>query len=124
MPTGTLTKKIHGHESTSTRIPPRSEADGAAADRDRSPDAERLRPLGALPEGRRHDRRALRARRARRRGPARPRVMISHVAPWASAQRSDARREEDDAGEEDLLAGPARSPARPPSRRKPPNNSV
>ena len=56
IPTGTLTKKIHGHESASTRMPAEHEADGAAADGDRGPDAQRLRPLGALPEGRRHDR--------------------------------------------------------------------
>ena len=56
MPTGTLTKKIHGHENDCVRTPPRIEPDRRAADRDRRPDAERLRPLGALGKGRRDDR--------------------------------------------------------------------
>ena len=51
-----LTKKIHGQENASTRIPPSDEADRAAADRDRRPHAHRLRALGALGERRRDDR--------------------------------------------------------------------
>ena len=48
MPTGTLMKKIHGQESDCVSAPPSDQADRAAADRDRRPDAERLRALGAF----------------------------------------------------------------------------
>ena len=56
IPTGTLTKKIHGHEKASTRIAAEQEPDRAAADGDRRPHAHRLRALGALRERRRDDR--------------------------------------------------------------------
>ena len=56
IPTGTFTKKIHGHDRYSTRMPPRTRPNGAAADGDRRPDADRLRALCALRERRRDDR--------------------------------------------------------------------
>ena len=48
MPTGMLTKKIQGHESASDEDPAEQQPDRSAADRDRCPDAECLRPLRAL----------------------------------------------------------------------------
>ena len=103
IPTGTLTKKIHGHESHSTSMPPTTRPDRAAADRDRRPDAERLRPLGPFPERRRDDRqrRGRHERRAEALGAARddqPRLAVGEPAE----QRRG--REEDEPGEEDPLA--------------------
>ena len=100
MPTGTLTKKIHGQESVVDEDAAEHEADGAAADRDRGPDAERLRPLGALLEGRRHDRQ--RGRRDERGAEALQ--AAGHDQPGrALRERAEERGdgEEDDAGEED-----------------------
>ena len=56
MPTGTLTKKIHGHESVSTRIPPstRPTAPPPTAIAAQTPIA--FVRSGALRERRRHDR--------------------------------------------------------------------
>ena len=56
MPTGMLTRKIQGHERVLDEDAAEQQADRAAADGDRGPDAERLRPLRAFPEGRGHDR--------------------------------------------------------------------
>ena len=45
MPTGTLTKKIHGHENDCGEHAAEDQSDRRAADRDRRPDAERTRSL-------------------------------------------------------------------------------
>ena len=122
MPTGTLTRKIHSHESVSREDAAEQQSNGSAADRDRRPDAERLRTVGALLEGRRHDRQ--RGRGDERR-PETLEAAGHDQERRARRERAQERRnrEEHHAGEEDLLR-PIRSPARPPSRRKPPNISV
>ena len=56
MPTGTLTKKIHGHEKYSVSTPPRSRPIAAPPVAIACPDAHRLRALRSLGEGRRQDR--------------------------------------------------------------------
>ena len=56
MPTGMLTKKIHGHEKRLDEDAAEQQAHRAATDRDRGPHAHRLRPLGTLGERRGHDR--------------------------------------------------------------------
>ena len=122
IPTGTLTKKIHGHDSVSTRMPPSRQPDRPAADGDRGPDAQRLRPLRALLEGRRDDREGRRGdeRRAealQAAGDDQPRLAVREPAE----QRR--HREEHEAGEEDALAPD--QVARPAAeQRKPPKRSA
>ena len=97
-------KKIHGHESSSRQRAADDEADGAAADRDRGPDAERLRALGALPANvvEMIASAAGEMNAAPRPCSARQPISIPGVDGEAVEQRRD--REDDEAEEEEPLA--------------------
>ena len=103
IPTGTLTKKIHGHERNCVERAADDEPDGAAADRDRGPDAERLRPLRAVGEGRRDDRE--RCRRDERGAESLQRAEADQH-PGARREPVEQRgaREDDEAEQEEPLA--------------------
>ena len=122
MPTGTLTKKIHGQESVSTRTPPstRPTAPPPTAIAAQTPSAF-VRSAPSLKVAVTIESAAGETSAAP--SPCRPRVMISQVAPCASAQSSEAVVKRTTPARKTFLR-PARSPARPPSRRKPPNISV
>ena len=122
MPTGTLTKKIHSHDSSSTRIPPSSRPNAAP------PAAIALQTPSALV----------------RSGPsAKVVVMIESAAgetsaaprPWSAraaisisedgeSPHSSEANENSATPARKIFLRPSRSPARPPSSRKPPNSSV
>ena len=115
-------KKIQGQERSWVSAPPTIEANRAAADRDRGPDAECLRPLGALLESGRDDRER-RRRDERRAEPWSARDPISIPELVASPSRSEAAVKTTRPKRNSRLR-PSRSPARPPSRRKPPKTRV
>ena len=117
MPTGTLTKKIHGHERVSTRMPPSSRptAPPPTAIAAQTPSAF-VRSAPSLKVAVTIESAAGETRAAPR--PCSPRLTISHVEPVARAQSSEADVKSTRPTRKIFLR-PARSPARPPRRRKP-----
>ena len=122
MPTGMLTKKIHGHERVSTRMPPSSRptAPPPTAIAAQTPSAF-VRSAPSLKVAVTIESAAGETSAAPR--PCRPRLTISHVEPVAMAQSSEAEVKRTRPMRK-IFFRPARSPARPPSSRKPPNISV
>ena len=118
IPTGTLTKKIQGQEST-RRTPPSTSRRPHRQPRSQ-PDTDCLRRSG--PSLKVEVTIASAAGETRRAETLQAAADDRHVAP-ARRRRAARRGEQDNPGEEDALR-PARSPARPPRRRKPPNISV
>ena len=103
MPIGTLTKKIHSHDSVSVRMPPSSRPNARAAGGDRAPDAERLRPVRALLERGRDDRQ--RGGGDERRAQALQAAGDDqHPARGRQPVQQRREREHDHAGQEDPLA--------------------
>ena len=103
MPTGTLMKKIQGHERSCVSAPPTIRPIARAADRDRRPDAERLRALRALLERRRDDRE--RGRRDERGAETLERAAADqHPRGLREAVEQRRDREDDEAEEEEPLA--------------------
>ena len=103
IPTGTLTKKIHGHESVSTRSPPstRPTAPPPTAIAAQTPSAfvrsAPSRNVVVTIESAAGETSAAPS-------PWRPRARISIVSPVASAQSSEAPVKSDEPGEEHALA--------------------
>ena len=122
IPTGTLTKKIHGQESMSTRNPPstRPTAPPPTAIAAHTPSAF-VRSAPSLKVVVTIESAAGETSAAPR--PCSPRARISHVSPVASAQSSDADVKSTSPARNTRLR-PIRSPARPPSSRKPPKRSA
>ena len=122
MPTGTLTKKIHGHERKSTRMPPKSTPKAAPTPPTApQPPSAMLRSRPSLKVATRMDSAAG--------------VMVAAPSPWnarkamrdASLQASPQRSEpsvKTTAPKMNTRRRPSRSAERPPSRRKPPNTSA
>ena len=122
IPTGTLTKKIHGHESVSTRSPPstRPTAPPPTAIAAQTPSAF-VRSAPSLNVVVTMDNAAGETSAAP--SPWSPRERISIVSPVARAQSRDALVKSTSPARNTRLR-PIRSPARPPSNRKPPNSSA
>ena len=122
MPTGMLTRKIQGHERVSTRMPPSSRptAPPPTAIAAQTPSAF-VRSEPSLKVAVTIESAAGETSAAPR--PCRPRLMISQVEPVATAQSSEAEVNSTRPMRKTFFR-PARSPARPPRRRKPPNISV
>ena len=122
IPTGTLTKKIHGHDSVSTRIPPSSSptAPPPTAIAAQTPSAF-ARSGPSLNVVVTIERAAGETSAAP--SPCAPRATISHVSPFANPQSSDATVKSTRPARKTRLR-PIRSPARPPSSRKPPKRSA
>ena len=122
IPTGTLTKKIHGQDSHSTSIPPttRPTAPPPTAIAAQTPSAfvrsAPSRNVVVTIDSAAGDTSAAPS-------PCAPRETISHVSPFASPQRSDATVKRTRPARNTRLR-PIRSPARPPSRRNPPKRSA
>ena len=122
MPTGTLTKKIHGQESVSTRIPPSRSptappptaiaAQTPSAFARSAPSANVVVTIESA---------AGETSAAPR--PWSPRITISIVSLCATPQRSEATVKSTTPARKTRLR-PIRSPARPPSSRKPPKRSA
>ena len=122
MPTGTLTRKIHCHESVCVRMPPSKSptAPPPTAIAAQTPSAF-VRSAPSLKVAVTIDSAAGDTRAAP--SPCRPRARIRNVELVASAHRNDAAVNRTRPARKTFLR-PIRSPARPPRRRKPPNISV
>ena len=123
MPIGTLTKKIHSHESSSVRMPPssRPNAPPPAAIAPQTPSAlVRSGPSAKVVV-------MIDSAAGETSAPPRPCSAAGgdqHARWWREAVEQRRGREHGDAGDEDPLARRRCRPARPPSSRKPPNSSV
>ena len=122
MPTGTLTKKIHGHEKYSVSTPPRSRP--IAAPPVAIPAQTPIAFVRCGPSGKvvvRIESAAGATKAAPR--PCRPRPTISNSGVFANPFRSEATVKMTTPTRNTRLR-PRMSPARPPSSRKPPKISV